>query len=532
MGFSGDGFARALARLCRLVLAVSAGSVATWWGAAAQEGAVRVKVRTGDTHGVWLKADGSVWTWGGNAHGQLGIDGDHAFAPVRAPGLSGIRDIAAGDQFSAAVRSDGTLWTWGGYAELGNGTAKDSPKPVQAAGLTGVLAVAARAQHILGLQADGTVWVWGDDPASKPAPAPRKVEGLSGVVAIATSERHHVALKSDGTVWIWGDHGAGDLGNGNYGVSSVPLLAPGLADITAVAAGYQLTLALKKDGTVWALGYGAAGGLGNGSKENYSAKPVMVSGLAGVTAVAAGYMHALALKTDGTVWSWGYNHESQLGNMQVQTEESAVPVRSGALSGVVAIAASGSHSAAVTGQGIVWAWGENEGGSLGADPELLPRSDVPMRPGQFVPEACTALFSCRTANGKFIRICGDQDPADVGKWSDIQYRYGPENGPPELMFPEDPAAAKPSLFFSHEEKKGDYVVSIRFSNGAYRYRVYSGSKSGAGVEVADAKRKRLSDIACAESPEMSPAYLQSNLPCDAQNPHGAAACKENPYRGK
>ncbi len=100
------------------------------------------------------------------------------------------------------------------------------------------------------------------------------------------------------------------------------------------------------------------------------------------------------------------------------------------------------------------------------------------------------------------------------------------------MFPEDPAEAKPSLFFSHEQKKGDYRISIRFSNGLYNYRVYSGSQSGAGVEVADAARRRLADIRCAERPEMFPAYLQSNLPCDAQNPHGAAACKENPYTGK
>ena len=192
-------------------------------------------------------------------------------------------------------------------------------------------------------------------------------------------------------MWIWGDHGAGDLGNGTYGVSSAPLQVPGLAGITAVAAGYQLTLALRKDGTAWALGYGAAGQLGNGSKEN-STKPVMVSGLSGVKAIAAGYMHALALKADGTVWSWGYSHEGQLGDTMVQAEESVRPVQSGSLTGVVAIGASGSHSAAVTGQGIVWAWGQNNDGSLGADAELLPRSDVPMQVGQSIPAACNALF--------------------------------------------------------------------------------------------------------------------------------------------
>jgi hypothetical protein len=279
------------------------------------------------------------------------------------------------------------------------------------------------------------------------------------------------------------------------------------------------------------VGYGAAGQLGNGSKES-STKPVMVSGLSGAKAIAAGYMHALALKADGTVWSWGYNHEGQLGNTRVQAEESARPVRSGTLSGVVAIAAAASHSVAVTSQGIVWAWGQNDGGSLGADAELLPRSDVPMRLGQSVPAECSALFSCQTASNKVIRICGTQNAAEVDKWSEIQYRFGPVNGPPELVFPENPADTKPSLFFSHEEKQGDYLVSIRLSHGPYRYRVYSGSESGAGVEVSDAKGKNLSDIRCAERPYMFPAYLQSNLPCDAQNPHGTAACQEKPYTGK
>jgi hypothetical protein len=304
-----------------------------------------------------------------------------------------------------------------------------------------------------------------------------------------------------------------------------------LSEITAIAAGYQLTVALKKDGTVWCVGYGAAGQMGNGSEEN-STKPVMVSGLTRIAAVAAGYMHALALKDDGTVWSWGYNHEHQLGNPRVNAEQSARPVRSGTLTGVVAIGAAASHSAAITSQAVAWAWGQNDGGSLGADSESLPRSDVPMRVGTEVPGECEALFSCGTASGKFIRICGTQDASQVDRWSDIQYRFGPETGPPELVFPEDPSKGLPSLFFSHEEKKGDYRVTVRFSNGAYTYRVYSGTQSGAGVQVEDAKGKVLSDIQCNEAPYMFIDYMRTNLPCDLKNPHGAAACKEHPYSGK
>jgi hypothetical protein len=168
---------------------------------------------------------------------------------------------------------------------------------------------------------------------------------------------------------------------------------------------------------------------------------------------------------------------------------------------------------------------------LGTD-EILDRSDVPMRAGQAVPAECNPLFICLTGNGKAIRICGQQDPANVEKWEGIQYRYGPQDGPPELAFPEDPFKGPPALFFSHEERNGDYQVSIRFSTGSYTYRVFSGSKSGAGVEVDDAKGKAASTIHCAERPAMWAEYLRLNLPRDPQNPHGAAACKEEPYAGK
>lgn len=157
--------------------------------------------------------------------------------------------------------------------------------------------------------------------------------------------------------------------------------------------------------------------------------------------------------------------------------------------------------------------------------------------GESVSDKCTPLFSCETASGKVIRICGDEGEADGGdKWSGIQYRYGPANGPPELVFPKDPAKGASSLFFSHEEQKGEYRVTVRFSTGPYSYRVYSKAKGeregSAGVTVSDSKGKVLSDIACAERPVIYIDDLRQTLPCDRQNPHGAAACRENPYKGK
>ncbi len=513
---------------------MSAALLLMWCGIAASAQQAPLKVAIGNSHGLLLKTDGSVWAWGSNACGQLGTDDDFAATPVRVPGLSAVRDIAAGDCFSAAVGSDGSLWTWGGnqYGELGNGTKEASAKPTPVAGLSGVAAVAAAGEHILVLKSDGTVWAWGENPNEREWLLPKQVENLQGVVAVAASARHSVALKSDGTVWVWGDHGLGDLGDGCYNGSTAPQQVPALSGVTAIAAGQELTVALKKDGTVWTMGYGTAGQLGNGSKENFSLKPVIVTGLRDVRVVAAGTMHVVALKADGTVWSWGYNHSHQLGNSSKQEEEYAVPVRTGTLNGVAFIAAASNHSAAVTSRGTVWAWGENNG-VLGVDPEDTWKVDVPMKVGAAVQGDCWALFACQTARGKVIRICGDRDDNDSDKWHNIQYRYGPESGPAELVYPLDPGKSPPLMLFSEDDWHGDYRVTVRFTSGAFTYRVYSGSKSGAGVEVIDGTGKTLANIQCAEAPAVYIEYLKMNLPCDPQSPHAAVLCPKSPYnKGK
>src|SRR5437764_12099093 len=102
----------------------------------------------------------------------------------------------------------------------------------------------------------------------------------------------------------------------------------------AVAAGTYHSLAVKSDGTVWAWGYNGHGQLGNGSF-TYSGTPVQVSGLGSVRAIAAGYFYSLALRSDGTVWAWGLGSNGQLGNGS--STDSPIPVPVGALRGVRAV---------------------------------------------------------------------------------------------------------------------------------------------------------------------------------------------------
>ncbi len=134
------------------------------------------------------------------------------------------------------------------------------------------------------------------------------------------------------------------------------------AQPAAVAAGWFHNLAVRSDGTVWAWGRNSFGQLGNGTT-NQSNVPIQVSNLSGATAVAGGAYHSVALKSDGTVWDWGYNGSGQLGNGT--TTNSSTPVQVSTLSGVISVAAGCNFSLALKSDGSVWAWGENTYGQLG-----------------------------------------------------------------------------------------------------------------------------------------------------------------------
>jgi alpha-tubulin suppressor-like RCC1 family protein len=145
-----------------------------------------------------------------------------------------------------------------------------------------------------------------------------------------------------------------------------------------LAAGQNASVALKPDGTVWSWGVGGSGQMGN---NNTSDSLVAVQAtITAVKAVAAGSSHTVALKTDGTVWAWGSNTYGQLGNGN--TNQQNLPVRVGTLTGIVAIAAGEFFSVAVTSGGAVWTWGRNDAGQLG-DGSTAAFKSSPVQPKSF-----------------------------------------------------------------------------------------------------------------------------------------------------
>lgn len=159
----------------------------------------------------------------------------------------------------------------------------------------------------------------------------------SEFIDIACGLDHSLALKSDGTVWTWGNNNCFQLGrtisSSWLGNENIPGKVEGLSDVVQITAGVQHSMALKKDGTVWTWGRYYLGQLGENSITN-SEYPVKVMGLTDVIAISGGYHHSIALKKDGTVWAWGDNQFGQLGNGS--QESSTTPVQT-AMNDVIAI---------------------------------------------------------------------------------------------------------------------------------------------------------------------------------------------------
>jgi alpha-tubulin suppressor-like RCC1 family protein len=298
--------------------------------------------------------NGTVLAWGNNSDGQLG-DGtlDVHLIPMPVSTLTNVTRLSAGFAHSLALKSDGTVWAWGDNSEgqLGNGTLTDRRQPVQVSVLTGVTAIAAGDRFSLAVRSDGTVWAWGDNAKGQLGDGtltdrlrPVKVPGLVNVVQVAAGAAHSMAVRSDGVAFGWGSNAAGQLGDGTLRSRVVPGRVTLLTGVTQIAAGEGSTLALSNGRPHW---WGRRCG-----ECGFSDPPVLNPvGLTDVTRIASGRYFYLAVRADGTLWSWGDNYSGQLGDGTRTHRVDPVPVP--AASGSVQVDAGGNHTVVVVERPIV-----------------------------------------------------------------------------------------------------------------------------------------------------------------------------------
>ena len=300
-------------------------------------------VACGDGHTATIKTDGTLWTWGYNAFGQLGNNNvDTVYSPVQTiAGGTNWKQVAGGQRFTAAIKTDGTLWAWGwnAYGQLGDNTDIRKSSPVQTiAGGTNWKQVSCGTLHVAAIKTDGTLWLWGsggqgrlgdNTTISRSSPV-QTIAGGANWKQVACGDSHTAAIKTDGTLWTWGFYVYGQLGDNTTISKSSPVqtIAAG-TNWKYVSCGNSHTVAIKTDGTLWAWGYNINGQLGDNTIIDRSSPVQTIAGGTNWKSVSCGFYHTTAIKTDGTLWTWGPNNSGQLGDNTIIDRSSPVQTIAG-----------------------------------------------------------------------------------------------------------------------------------------------------------------------------------------------------------
>jgi alpha-tubulin suppressor-like RCC1 family protein len=289
------------------------------------------QVSAGNQHTAAIKTDGTLWTWGYGANGRLGngVTTGNISTPVTTfAGGSSWKQVSAGNAqgtHTTAIKTDGTLWTWGAGADgrLGNGaTTGNISTPVTTfAGGSSWKQVSSGGYHTAAIKTDGTLWTWGrgslgrlgNGVATGNISTPvTTFAGGNNWKQVSTVGPFMAAIKTDGTLWTWGFGGSGQLGTNDYTSRSTPVTTfAGGTNWKQVSAGNQHTAAIKTDGTLWTWGDGSSGELGNASTNGTPSPVTTFAGGTNWKQISSG---CAAIKTDGTLWVWGTGSLGRLGN--------------------------------------------------------------------------------------------------------------------------------------------------------------------------------------------------------------------------
>jgi alpha-tubulin suppressor-like RCC1 family protein len=274
-----------------------------------------------------LKDDGTLWNWGRGLCGQLGLNNVICYSTPQQEVCGGTTwcTLSSASYSTMAIKTDGTLWSWGsnGYGRLGTNNAINYSTPTQEhCGGTTWCMVSGGSAHTLAIKTDGTLWGWGsntfgqlgtNNQTSYSTPT-QEVCGGTNWCMVSVGCLHNSVIKTDGTLWSWGRNLCGGLGLNNITDYSTPQQeACGGTNWCMVSAGESNTSSIKTDGTLWSWGLNDSGQLGTNNTTIYSTPQQEVCGGTNWCASSFGFGFMFAIKTDGTLWSWGCNYQGRLG---------------------------------------------------------------------------------------------------------------------------------------------------------------------------------------------------------------------------
>ena len=352
-----------------------------------------MRVDTFHKHTLAINSRGELYAWGDNGNGQLGIGTttDTELVPQRVGSDSDWETIRAGEDHSLALKSDGTLYSWGGNdrGQLGIGGTNNETTPRQVGNADDWKAISAGEGHSLALKSDSTLYAWGANhfgqlgngengvnvyDESKDKTAPIQIGTDRDWQTVIAGRFYSLALKTDNTLTAWGYNARGQLGLGDTTSRNEPTKVGSDTDWKAVSGAAWSTHAVKTDdNTLYAWGYNARGQLGLGDTTSRN-RPTPIS--AGWKAVAVGRSHALALKDDNTIYAWGYNVAGQLGLGDAVRRDR--PVQVGSDTDWKAVDAGRVSSFALKSNGTLYAMGRSRVLGIGTDTPQSRNSPTPV----------------------------------------------------------------------------------------------------------------------------------------------------------
>lgn len=334
----------------------------------------------GNNHSIGLKSDGTLWAWGTNGDGQCGQG--NFLGGTSAPTQIGIENnwihISAGNKCSYAIKNDGTLWAWGinNFGQLGVGTTTKRNTPTQiGTNNDWQKVISGKGSHVLAIKTNGTLWAWGQNnqgqlgigTSSTMETIPVQVGNENNWLNASIGSTHSILIKSNGTIWSCGLGNDGALGIGSNVLAFAPTQIGTQNNWIKISSGSNFSGAINNENKLFMWGDNSFGQLGIGDYIDRNI-PTQVNNDNNWDEIVLGYFHSVALKSNRTVLSWGYHFNCQLGNgspcgtpgvninlpQQINIDTDWDKIFTGYV-----------HSFSTKTNGDLWTWGFNGGYQLG-----------------------------------------------------------------------------------------------------------------------------------------------------------------------
>jgi alpha-tubulin suppressor-like RCC1 family protein len=347
------------------------------------------------------------------------------------------KHIEFGMGHALGLKNDGTLWSWGNNdsGELGDGTTVDKLVPAQIGAGASWKAISAGYSMNLALKSDGTMWVWGNNyygqiaGGSNPQTTPLQVGIANDWKTIASGDYHMLAIKEDGTLWVWGYNGYGaalGLGSDYENVASPTQLGTA-NDWVAIATGHYSSYAIKSNGTLWAWGWNNVGQIGNGAMDGNSSGgpdvvvPTQIGADTDWKMVDPGGQHVIAQKNDNTLWSWGACSFGELGDGSFASRSTPQQMSSDTW---LSFSAGNGTSSGVKTNGKLYRWGFEAG--IGNMPPAYAPVEIGTDTDWSLSLATGQSFYCAAKSDGEIYMRGSNSVGQLGLGDTVNH--------PELIF--------------------------------------------------------------------------------------------------